>query len=76
MEHGDKSIANFELRKWEPTRRVGVRRTIADLKTRRQETEDRGQKVIRSQRSGVGDQKSEDKGSRKMVAGVRLQHVF
>jgi hypothetical protein len=28
--------ADFGLRNWEPARRVGVRRTIADLKNRRQ----------------------------------------
>jgi hypothetical protein len=30
-------VSDFELRNWEPARRVGVRRTIADLKKQKTE---------------------------------------
>jgi hypothetical protein len=46
-------IANFELRNWEPARRVGVRRTISNLKKHRAESEESG---ARTQNSGFSVQ--------------------
>jgi hypothetical protein len=49
-----KIISNCGLRNREPARRVGVRRTIANLKDRGRRTDDRGQMTARSRRNDRG----------------------
>jgi hypothetical protein len=49
-----KIISDCELRNREPARRVGVRRTIANLKDRGRRTDDRGQKEVRGKMLEVG----------------------
>jgi hypothetical protein len=42
MRNDKLEIANFELRNWEPARRVGVRRTISNLKKHRAKSKETG----------------------------------